>query len=153
MKPIQTNRFELRDFLASDILFTSQHPIWQAARPRINYQLGVFKRTDQTPVGSAGIMMEGCRSGDAALELLLTKENRGKYAYAYEIGFALIDWAFDTLSLNNLIIENTNRVVSVDRLAAKAGFTRVKNDRSPDTPRWLLSFGQWEDTAAKLRTT
>jgi [ribosomal protein S5]-alanine N-acetyltransferase len=151
MKPFRTHRFELRDFLPTDLLFTNQYAVWQAERPRKNYKLGVFNRGDQAVIGSAGIMMKRCKSGDATLELTLTEENKGKYAYAYEIGFALIEWGFEALSLNNLIIENSGQLVVVDRLAARAGFIQVANNSSPNEPRWVLSFGQWEGLASKLR--
>jgi hypothetical protein len=155
MKPIATSRFECRDFIASD----EQHAIvaqivasapefqqilrWQAARPRVNYQLAVVDASTASLVGTAGVLMEGYSGGNARFLLNLAQASRGRYAVAFEIGYAMIDWAFDALSVNQLNLELAGIDDLGKRLARYAGF--IETDAG-----WTLSYGGWIERREQL---
>jgi hypothetical protein len=155
VKSIVTSRFECRDFIASDAQLAIATKIianaadfqktlqWQEVRPRVNYQLAVVDCATSSLVGTAGVLMEGYGGGNARFLLNLAQASRGRYAVAFEIGYAMIDWAFDALSVNQLSLELAGIDDLGKRLARYAGF--IETDAG-----WALSYGGWTERREQL---
>jgi RimJ/RimL family protein N-acetyltransferase len=162
MKPFHSHRFEFREVLPQDrVTFTERFDrpviddvlLWQRARPRLNFQLGVFGRATGELVATVGVLMEGCKGGQASFFLQLSAEHIGRYAYASEIGYEAIQWAFDALSLNALVAIAPLQNRGLARLMTYAGFVEVGVPSSTPKQQWILHFGTWQDKIAKLTPT
>jgi [ribosomal protein S5]-alanine N-acetyltransferase len=162
LKPFRSHRFEFREVSLQDseaFVARFEHPsiddvlMWQQARPRLNFQLGVFSQATDELVATVGVLMEGCKGGQASLFLQLSLEYLGRYAYASEIGYAAIQWAFDALSLNALVASPPHQNQGITRLMKYAGFVKTQATSSAQHQNWILHFGAWQDKVAKLTTT
>jgi RimJ/RimL family protein N-acetyltransferase len=157
-----TARFQCRDFVPEDranainLNIFSEPPEfeqilqWQTSRPRVNFQLAVFEAGTEMLVGTAGVLMEGRSGGDAELILNLAYTSRGKYAVAFEIGYGLINWAFDALSLTQISVHISEKQTTSQKLAQYAKFSRVAKESETNMQIWRLSYGTWADHAEKL---
>ncbi len=141
---IQTNRFLLRDFLASDApAFLAYHADprnskfygpdeaapehtekllrmfldWAAQHPRQNYQLAVVQRQEPHGlIGCAGLRGRGLPHDEAEFGMELAPNYWGRHAYAVEIGCALLSFGFGELGL---------RVISGSTVSANTGIARL----------------------------
>jgi RimJ/RimL family protein N-acetyltransferase len=157
-----TARFHCRDFVPEDSsnaidlrLFGDAEEFeqilqWQASRPRVNFQLAILDSNTKQLIGTAGVLMEGTNGGDATLDLNLAQNSRGRYAVAFEIGYSLINWAFDALSLTQLTVFISSDQITVKKLAQYAKFSRVDKESETNTEKWRLSYGTWAEHAEQL---
>jgi RimJ/RimL family protein N-acetyltransferase len=156
MRPVISARFECRDFTPTDDIGSDELNTflrWQKERPRLNYQLAIIEKNTQKVVGSAGILTQGLYGGKAQLILNLYQSVRGRYAVAFEIGYAILEWSFEALSLNELQVRILHSDKTSERLAQYAGFIQTKTSPTEDISTWTLSYGQWEERATKFRET
>jgi RimJ/RimL family protein N-acetyltransferase len=156
MISIVSARFECRDFTPSDEIGNEELDNflqWQKVRPRLNYQLAIVEKSSQTIVGSTGVLTQGLYGGKAQFLLNLSQPVRGRYAVAFEIGYAMLEWSFEALSLNELQIQIRPSDKTSERLARYAGFTQIKTSPTEEISTWTLDYGQWEERATKFRKT
>jgi hypothetical protein len=150
-----TARFQCRDFVTDDCqlsidlkLVTGPEQFEtilqsQVQRPRVNFQLAIIDSVTQEIVGTTGVLMEGMQGGAATLAMNLSNTTRGRYAVAFEIGYGLINWAFDALSLAQLTVDLSTTQETAKKLVRYAGFSSTNQG-------WQLSYGTWAEHAAKL---
>jgi hypothetical protein len=150
-----TARFQCSDFVIEDCqtaidlkLVAGIEPFErilqsQNERPRVNFHLAIFDNASKKIVGTAGVQMEGMQGGGAKLFMHLSDATRGRYAAAFEIGYGLINWGFDSLSLTQLTVVLSNSQETAKKLVQYAGF-------SPTEQGWRLSYGTWTEHAEKL---
>lgn len=126
---IVTKRFLLRDFIAEDEpaffayradprygefcapeeltpsytreLLTLFHE-WALECPRHNYQLAIASRQTLELIGCCGLRLENHHSTVAELGIELAPQFWSRYAYAIEIGQALIEFGFRELGLQKI---------------------------------------------------
>ena len=90
---------------------------WAGQKPRQNYQFaGVQRREPHVLVGCAGLRRMGHLPDEAEFGMELVPDFRGRYAYAVEIGRALLDFGFGTISL---------RVITGSTVRANSAITRL----------------------------
>jgi RimJ/RimL family protein N-acetyltransferase len=157
-----TARFHCRDFVSddsanaiasgffADTASFEQALLWQTRRPRVNFQLTVVETATKQLIGTAGVLIESTSGGDAELVLNLSQGSRGRYAVAFEIGFGLINWAFDALSLTQLTAFISSDQTAAQKLARYANFSRIVKESEPNIQTWRLSHGTWAEHAEKL---
>ena len=146
---ILTRRFLLRDFVESDrsafldyqadprnLAFYSpnesspDHPLrlfemfqaWAGERPRLNYQLAIVQR--QKPyalVGCCGLRGRSFAAGEMELGLELAPTYWGHYAYAIEVGRALLDFGFRELQLDAISGPTISANIRIAKLAKWMG--------------------------------
>jgi hypothetical protein len=150
-----TARFQCRDFVAADCLTSIDLELVsdieqfekilrsQTERPRLNFQLTIVDSTTQEIIGTTGVLMEDMRGGSAKLIMNLSKASRGRYAVAFEIGYGLINWAFEALSLTQLAVVLSNSQETAKKLVQYAGFSSTDQE-------WRLSYSSWAEHAEKL---
>ena len=142
---IQTRRFLLRDFVEDDrapfiayqtdprnltfhdpeesaleqagLLFDLFRK-WAAEQPRRNFQLAlVLRRAPEVLVGCCGLRGQEQPPGTMELGIELAPDYRGGYAYAVEVGRALLGFGFDTLGLDVITGTTISANSRVNRLA------------------------------------
>jgi ribosomal-protein-alanine N-acetyltransferase len=160
---LQTNRFLLREFLASDApaflayhadprnskfygpdstppghLLTLFHD-WAAQQPRLNYQLAIVQR--QAPlalIGCAGLRGAGLPPGEAEFGMELAPDYWGRHAYAVEIARALLSFGFTALGLRVVTGSTVSANTRIARLAEWFGAEIVSTHPGPD---WMTAQG------------
>jgi [ribosomal protein S5]-alanine N-acetyltransferase len=170
---IVTKRFLLRDFIQEDEpLFFTYHADpryaefcapeeltpnytrkllslfhqWAIECPRRNYQLAIASRQSSELIGCCGLRFENYNSEVAELGIELAPQFWSRYAYAIEVGQALIEFGFRDLGLQEIrgVSVSTNMLVA--RLAHRYGFISIGKHSSPD---WMLERG-WSQTEWQL---
>jgi RimJ/RimL family protein N-acetyltransferase len=161
---IETRRFLIRDFAPDDApaflayhadprssKFHGQDAVppgalltmfqdWATEHPRRNYQFAVVQRREPySLVGCAGLRCAGLPSGQAEFGVELAPDYWGAYAYAVEIGRALLDFGFETLGLEVVVGSTVGGNSAVARLAEWFGAEIVATRPGPD---WMLQ-GDW----------
>jgi hypothetical protein len=164
-KPLEaftTARFQCRDFVPDDCSNAvglkvvrdtaefAQVLQWQASRPRVNFQLAIVDVNTEQLIGTAGVLIEGTSGGDAKLVLHLAHGSQGRYAVAFEIGYGLIQWAFDALSLTQLTTFISSEQTTAKKLAAYAKFSHINKESETNLEIWRLSYGTWTEHAEKI---
>jgi [ribosomal protein S5]-alanine N-acetyltransferase len=149
---IITKRFLLRDFVQADELaflayhadpryaeFCSPEEVtpdfthqlfqrfmqWATEVPRCNYQLAIVDRRNLQLIGCGGLRQDGYAVGQAELGIELAPEYWGRYAYAIEIGKALIEFGFRDLGLKEILGISISANLRVSRLAERYGFQAI----------------------------
>lgn len=157
-----TARFQCRDFVptessqAIDLRITRSAAEfekileWQTNRPRVNFQFAIFDINTEQLMGTAGLLMEGTSGGDANLVLNLAASSQGRYAAAFEIGYALINWAFDALSLTQITVQISSEQTVAKKLLQYAKFSHVNHESELSQQIWRLSYGTWAEQSEKL---
>jgi hypothetical protein len=150
-----TERFQCRDFVADDCQTSIDLKLVagleqfekilqsQTQRPRVNFQLAIVDSVTEEIVGTTGVLMEGMPGGGAELIMNLSNTTRGRYAVAFEIGYGLINWAFDALSLTQLTVAISATQETAKKLVRYAGFSSTDQG-------WHLSYDTWAEHAEKL---
>ncbi|WP_036487468.1 GNAT family N-acetyltransferase [Myxosarcina sp. GI1] len=125
---------------------------WAAVSSRCNYQLAIVARRNQKLIGCCGLRRENYDSEKAEIGIELAPQFWSRYAYAIEVGKALIEFGFDALGLTEIrgISVSANRRVA--RLAKRYGFREIGARPSPDWMRargwsrieWQLTREAWE---------
>jgi RimJ/RimL family protein N-acetyltransferase len=172
---ISTKRFLLRDFVQEDepafLAYHAEpayaefclpeettpeftHELFQRFRqwatevPRRNYQFVIVDhRNLELLIGCGGLRQDSYGSEQAELGIELAPQFWGRYAYAIEIGKALIDFGFRDLGLEEIIGISVSANLRVSRLAERYGFLAIGTRPGPDwmrTPRW--SQMEWQLT-------
>jgi [ribosomal protein S5]-alanine N-acetyltransferase len=107
---------EARQGHASRLFETFQ--TWAADRPRLNYQLAIVQKQEPyTLIGCCGLRGMECKAGEMELGIELAPNYWGRYAYAIEIGSALLDFGFKELMLDVISGPTVNANARINRLA------------------------------------
>ncbi|MBW4524050.1 MAG: GNAT family N-acetyltransferase [Phormidium tanganyikae FI6-MK23] len=146
---IVTRRFLLRDFIESDrssfldyqagsrsLTFyepnaaNPEHAAhlfetfqtWAVAQPRLNYQFAIVPRQEPyTLIGCCGLRGMECDRGKMELGIELAPTYWGRYAYAIEVGRALLDFGFMDLGLDAIFGSTVSANLRIARLAEWSG--------------------------------
>ena len=176
---IPTKRFVLRDFVDADrSAFLAYHAdpraraffgpdetdaaspaqlfatfrAWALERPRLNYQFAIAQRAEpRALVGCCGLRRGGAAPGEAEFGIELAPDYWGRYAYAIEIGRALLDYGFTELGLTAISGSTVSANDRVQRLAEwfGAGVESVRpgpawmEDRGWAEVDWRISRDRW----------
>lgn len=125
---------------------------WTTEVPRRNYQFAIIDRRNLELIGCGGLRQHDCDSEQAELGIELAPQFWGRYAYAIEIGKALIDFGFRDLGLKEIIGISVSANLRVSRLAKRYGFLAVGTRPSSAWMRmrgwsqieWQLTRESWE---------
>lgn len=125
---------------------------WAAEYPRRNYQLAIIDRRSSELIGCGGLRRDGYEPKQAELGIELAPQFWGRYAYAIEVGKALIEFGFRDLGLTEIRGISISANLRVSRLAERYGFISVGTRPSPDWTRargwhqteWQLTRETWE---------
>ncbi|AFZ36149.1 GCN5-related N-acetyltransferase [Stanieria cyanosphaera PCC 7437] len=162
---IVTKRFLLRDFIEEDesaffayhadpryaqfcapeeLTFSYTHQLlslfyqWAIEHPRRNYQLAVASRRTSELIGCCGLRCENHNSTMAEIGIELAPQFWSHYAYAIEIGHALIEFGFKELGLQEIRGVTVSANMRVARLAHRYGFIPIGKRSSPE---WMVARG------------
>uniref|UniRef100_B8HSQ3 N-acetyltransferase domain-containing protein n=1 Tax=Cyanothece sp. (strain PCC 7425 / ATCC 29141) TaxID=395961 RepID=B8HSQ3_CYAP4 len=95
---------------------------WAADRPRINYQLAIVQRQEpEALVGCCGLRGVQCPVGEMELGIELSPAYWGRYAYAIEVGRALLDFGFRELQLDVISGSTVSANTRIAKLAQWIG--------------------------------
>lgn len=126
--------------------------LWASTVPRCNYQLAIVDRRNLQLIGCGGLRQDGYAAGQAELGIELAPQYWGRYAYAIEVGKALIDFGFHDLELKEIIGLSISANLRVARLAERYGFHAIDTQPGSDWMRvrgwsqikWQLTRESWE---------
>jgi [ribosomal protein S5]-alanine N-acetyltransferase len=177
---IVTKRFLLRDFVESDrspfldyqadprsqIFYepseaSPENPTrlfetfctWASEHPRLNYQLAIVQRREPYAlVGCCGLRGRGCDAGEMELGIELAPDYWGRYAYAIEVGRALLDFGFRELRLDMISGSTVSANVRIARLAEWIGAEVVAirpgsiwmSERGWSEVDWRITRAKWD---------
>jgi ribosomal-protein-alanine N-acetyltransferase len=172
---ISTGRFLMRDFTAGDgrgfrayhadpryrALFGSaeaqdgdaeqllaRFAAWAEERPRRNYQLAVVRRDrNAVLVGCCGLRRAAAAARAAEMGLELAPDHWGRFGYAVEIAYAVIEFGFRELGLAEITGPTQSGNARAMRLAEWFGATLAV--RRPG-PNWMRANG-WSEVEWRLR--
>jgi RimJ/RimL family protein N-acetyltransferase len=125
---------------------------WATEVPRCNYQLAIVDRRNLELIGCGGLRQDRDAAGQAELGIELAPHYWGRYAYAIEIGKALIDFGFRDLGLEKIIGISVNVNLKVSRLAERYGFRAIDTQSGSDWMqmqgwsqiKWQMTRESWE---------
>jgi [ribosomal protein S5]-alanine N-acetyltransferase len=177
---IATRRFLLRDFVESDrspfldyqsdprsLTFygseesSAEHAAhlfemfqsWASDFPRLNYQLAITQRREPFAlVGCGGLRGMECEKGEMEFGIELAPNYWGRYAYAIEVGRALLDFGFNELGLEVISGSTVSANVRIARLAEWSGAEVVAmrpgsswmSERGWNEVDWRITRERWE---------
>jgi [ribosomal protein S5]-alanine N-acetyltransferase len=134
---------------------------WASDRPRLNYQLAIVQRQEPYMlVGCCGLRGMECEAGEMELGIELAPTYWGRYAYAIEVGSALLDFGFGELKLDTISGPTVSANARINRLAEWFGAEVVTirpgsswmSARGWSEVDWRITREGWERrTAAKNR--
>lgn len=124
---------------------------WAAEVPRRNYQLAIDDRRSFQLIGCGGLRQDGDVE-QAELGIELAPQYWGRYAYAIEVGKALIDFGFRNLELKQILGVSVSANLRVSRLAERYGFHAAEIRSGSDWMRlrgwsqieWRITRESWE---------
>jgi [ribosomal protein S5]-alanine N-acetyltransferase len=127
---------------------------WTIERPRRNYQLAIANRQTSELVGCCGLRLDNHNSTVAEFGIELAPQFWSRYAYAIEIGQALIEFGFKELNLQEIRGITVSANMRVIRLVHRYGFIPIGKRTSPDSmvargwsqTEWQLTKELWEKT-------
>lgn len=130
---------------------------WALEYPRRNYQLAVASRQTLELIGCCGLRLENHNSTVGELGIELAPQFWSRYAYAIEIGQALINFGFRELGLQEIRGVTVSANMRVTRLAHRYGFIPFGERISPDWMilrgwnqiEWQLTKESWKKIATK----
>jgi RimJ/RimL family protein N-acetyltransferase len=182
---IVTKRFLLRDFVESDrspFLAYQADPrsqifyepgaancenltrlfetfcTWASEQPRLNYQLAIAQRHEpDVLVGCCGLRGKGCDAGEMELGIELAPSYWGRYAYAIEVGHALLEFGFGKLNLEVICGSTVSANARIARLAQWIGAEVVAirpgstwmSEQGWSEVDWRITREQWDQRANK----
>jgi [ribosomal protein S5]-alanine N-acetyltransferase len=125
---------------------------WATEVPRHNYQLAIVDRRNLQLIGCGGLRQDGYAAGQAELGIELAPQYWGRYAYAIEVGKALIDFGFRDLELEKILGISVSANLKVSRLAECYGFQAIGTQSGSDWMqmqgwsqiKWQLTKESWE---------
>jgi [ribosomal protein S5]-alanine N-acetyltransferase len=133
---------------------------WAAELPRLNYQLAItcgmrsaaHRQSPYNLIGCCGLRGMDGKSGEMELGIELAPTYWGCYAYAIEVGNALLDFGFSELKLDNISGSTVSANTKITRLAEWIGAEIVGISPFPhlgwSEVKWVLPKERW-----KLRNT
>lgn len=125
---------------------------WASEQPRLNYQLAIVQRREPYAlVGCCGLRGRGCDAGEMELGIELAPDYWGRYAYAIEVGRALLDFGFRELRLDVISGSTVSANVRIARLAEWIGAKVVTirpgspwmSERGWSEVDWRITRAQW----------
>ncbi|GAB4384500.1 MAG: GNAT family N-acetyltransferase [Elainellaceae cyanobacterium] len=125
---------------------------WATKVPRRNYQFAIVDRRNLELIGCGGLRQDGYMVGQAELGIELAPQYWGRYAYAIEVGKALIDFGFRDLGLKEILGISVSANLKVSWLAERYGFQATVTQPGSDWMHrrgwsqieWLLTRESWE---------
>ncbi|MBD1914695.1 MULTISPECIES: GNAT family N-acetyltransferase [Cyanophyceae] len=134
---------------------------WATDRPRTNYQLAIVQQ--QKPkalVGCCGLRGARCPAGEMQLGIELAPNYWGRYAYAIEVGRALLNFGFQELKLDVISGSTVSANKRIARLAEWVGAEVVAirsgspwmSKRGWNEVDWRITKEQWERRIAPLHS-
>jgi [ribosomal protein S5]-alanine N-acetyltransferase len=180
---IVTKRFLLRDFVESDcspfleyhtdprnqifyepstasleqaICLFETFQTWASERPRLDYQLAIVQRQEPyAPVGCCGLRGRGYDTGEMELGIELAPTYWGRYAYAIEVGQALLDFGFRKLQLDVISGSTVSANTRIAKLAEWIGAEVIDirsgaawmSDRGWSEVYWRITRERWHRSA------
>lgn len=171
---IVTKRFLLRDFIEDDAAaFEAYHAdprslefygpdeakpgharqlleifkSWAREHPRRNYQLAIVPRQEsQGLVGCCGLRREDSEARQAELGIELAPNYWGRYGYAIEVMYALVEFGFGSLGLKQIYGGTVSANTRIARVVSALGAVAT----APPTPAWMAARGwsriEWQIT-------
>jgi [ribosomal protein S5]-alanine N-acetyltransferase len=95
---------------------------WAVEQPRLNYQLAIVQRREPYAlIGCCGLRGKEGNAGEMELGIELAPDYWGRYAYAIEVGRALLDFGFRELNLDVISGSTVSANVRIARLAEWIG--------------------------------
>jgi RimJ/RimL family protein N-acetyltransferase len=125
---------------------------WASEQPRLNYQLAIIQRREPYAlVGCCGLRGRGCDAGEMELGIELAPDYWGRYAYAIEVGRALLDFGFRELRLDVISGSTVSANVRIARLAEWIGAEVVTirpgstwmSEQGWSEVDWRITRAQW----------
>ncbi|MEA5467221.1 GNAT family N-acetyltransferase [Leptothoe sp. PORK10 BA2] len=125
---------------------------WASEQPRLNYQLAIVQRHEPFAlVGCCGLRGRGFDAGEMELGLELAPDYWGRYAYAIEVGRALLDFGFRELRLDVISGSTVSANARIARLAEWIGAEVVSirpgstwmSERGWSEVDWRITRAQW----------
>jgi [ribosomal protein S5]-alanine N-acetyltransferase len=183
---LATRRFLLRDFVQSDrsafldyqadprslafygpVESNPDHAIrlfemfqaWACDRPRLNYQLAIVQRYEPYAlIGCCGLRGLSLATGEMELGLELAPTYWGRYAYAIEVGRALLDFGFGELQLDVISGPTVSANTRIAKLAEWVGAEVVSirpgaawmRDRGWSEVNWRITREQWNKSGGEI---
>lgn len=120
---------------------------WSIECPRRNYQLATASRQTSELIGCCGLRLKDYNSTVAEFGIELAPQFWSRYAYAIEVGQAVIEFGFRNLGLKEIRGVTVSANIRVARLARRYGFIPIAQHSSPD---WMLERG-WSQTEWQLK--
>jgi RimJ/RimL family protein N-acetyltransferase len=120
---------------------------WAIEQPRRNYQLAIASRQTSELIGCCGLRLKDYNSTIAEFGIELAPQFWSRYAYAIEVGQAVIEFGFRNLGLQEIRGVTISANMRVARLAQRYGFIPIGKHSSPD---WMLARG-WSQTEWQLK--
>ncbi|GAP96917.1 GNAT family N-acetyltransferase [Leptolyngbya sp. NIES-2104] len=126
---------------------------WASEHPRFNYQLAIVQRREpDVLLGCCGLRRSECDVGEMELGIELAPDYWGRYAYAIEVGRALLDFGFRELQLKAITGSTVSANVRIARLAEWSGAEVVAvrpgsawmMERGWNEVDWRITRAQWE---------
>jgi len=126
---------------------------WAGDRPRVNYQLAIVQRQEPYALlGCCGLRGRLSETGEMEFGLELAPAYWGRYAYAIEVGRALLDFGFRELDVKAISGSTVSANTRIARLAEWIGAEVVAtrpgsswmSDRGWSEVDWRIARAQWE---------
>jgi RimJ/RimL family protein N-acetyltransferase len=119
---------------------------WATEVPRRNYQLAIVDRRSSELIGCGGLRRDRYGPEQAELGIELAPEFWGRYAFAIEVGKALIEFGFCDLRLTEIHSISISVNLRASRLLERYGFVLIGTPPGPD---WIRARG-WHQTEWQL---
>jgi ribosomal-protein-alanine N-acetyltransferase len=132
---------------------------WANEHPRINYQLAIVQRQEpEVLIGCCGLRGAQCPVGQMELGIELAPNYWGRYAYAIEVGRALLDFGFRELKIDSIYGSTVSANERITRLAEWIGAEVVAirpgsvwmSERGWHEVDWRITQEQWDHRIALL---
>ncbi|MBD2114245.1 GNAT family N-acetyltransferase [Nodosilinea sp. FACHB-141] len=132
---------------------------WAADRPRTNYQLAIVQQQEpKALVGCCGLRGAQYPAGEMELGIELVPNYWGRYAYAIEVGRALLNFGFQELKLDVISGSTISANKRIARLAEWMGAEVVAvrsgspwmSERGWNEVDWRITKKQWNYRIAQL---
>lgn len=127
---------------------------WAGDLPRLNYQLAIVQRQEPYAlVGCCGLRGMECKASEMELGIELAPTHWGRYAYAIEVGRALLDFGFRELGLAVISGSTVSANARINRLAEWFGAEVVAirpgpswmSDRGWSEVDWRITRERWQN--------
>jgi [ribosomal protein S5]-alanine N-acetyltransferase len=130
--------------------------MWASEQPRRNYQLAIVQHQEPCAlVGCCGLRGSECDTGEMELGIELAPIYWGRYAYAIEVGRAMLDFGFRELQLNIISGSTVSANTRMTRLAEWGGAEVIEirpgvgwmSDRGWSELHWQITRERWHQNS------